>query len=386
MGDTLYNTCGGSTLATGSYSDGTYRYVVNVGSVTDKINCIPLTPTPTQTNTPTKTPTMTMTPTPTNVKFAQCDVLFNSAISDPLGDYSEVYYLNTQTNVPQLLFVGPVSSDIAMTENKLWLYNLDSIYEYNIGLSGGFSETYSRTITCTNVGSNLGMAAKNDTTLIVGGSSIVELDITTSVATTTTLFSLPSGYKVSGDIVYNPLNNNFIISYDNNTTYYIGEFTSGGIIVNNATYNKNTYGILWGMYSYSGGLYGLSNSGRIVSINLTTLALSLITNIGVPVSGAAQTLNCPVIDVTPTPTTTSTQTPTPTATPVYYYYTLHTCWGQPTSISVGRSSSSSYGTSVFLIGGICFQSDGITSGPSYDVDLDSVSLVPGGCSDSSCPT
>jgi hypothetical protein len=287
--------------------------VVNVGEVTDKINCVPLTPTPTTTSTLTQTPTMTVTPTGTNVIFAQCDCLFNSNISTPQGDYSEVYYLNTQTNIPRLLFTGISSNDIAMTENKLWLYDQSTIYEYNIGLSG-FSETLSRTITSANVGSNLGMAAKNDTTLIVGGSSIVELDITTSVATSTTLFNLPSGYQVSGDIVYNPLNSNFIISYDNGSSYYIGEFTSGGTVVNNSIYNKNTYGILWGMFSYSGGLFGLSNSGRLVSINLTTLSLSLITNIGVSVAGAAQTLNCPVIDVTPTPTL----TPSPTNQVIYY--------------------------------------------------------------------
>jgi hypothetical protein len=66
IGDTLYNVCGGSTLATGFYSDGTYRYVVNVGEVTNKINCIPLTPTNTvtPTNTPTNTPTQTPTATP----------------------------------------------------------------------------------------------------------------------------------------------------------------------------------------------------------------------------------------------------------------------------------------------------------------------------------
>jgi len=66
IGDTLYNICGGSTLATGFYSDGTYRYVVNVGEVTNKINCIPLTPTNTvtPTNTPTNTPTQTPTATP----------------------------------------------------------------------------------------------------------------------------------------------------------------------------------------------------------------------------------------------------------------------------------------------------------------------------------
>jgi len=50
-----------STLATGSYSDGTYRYVVNIGEVTDKIICVA--PSETPTNTPPQTPTPTTTPT-----------------------------------------------------------------------------------------------------------------------------------------------------------------------------------------------------------------------------------------------------------------------------------------------------------------------------------
>jgi hypothetical protein len=86
---------------------------------------------------------------------------------------------------------------------------------------------------------------------------------------------------------------------------------------------------------------------------------------------------------TAAPATTTTST---TGAPAYYYYALSTCWGQPTSIAVGRSLSSSYGTAVFLIGGICFQSNGITSGPSYDVDLDAYSIIPGGCSDAACTT
>jgi hypothetical protein len=85
-------------------------------------------------------------------------------------------------------------------------------------------------------------------------------------------------------------------------------------------------------------------------------------------------------------TTTTTAAPTTSTTTAigYYYYALSTCWGQSSSIAVGRSTSSSYGTAVFLIGGICFQSNGITSGPSYDVDLDTQTIVPAGCSDASC--
>ena len=65
IGDILYNSCGGSTLATGFYSDGTYRYVVNVGEITDKIVCSPPTTTTTTTVAPTTTTTTTVAPTTT---------------------------------------------------------------------------------------------------------------------------------------------------------------------------------------------------------------------------------------------------------------------------------------------------------------------------------
>jgi uncharacterized delta-60 repeat protein len=59
IGDILYNSCGGTTLLTGFYSDGTWRYVVNVGEITNKISCILPSLTPTRTMTPTPTPTQT---------------------------------------------------------------------------------------------------------------------------------------------------------------------------------------------------------------------------------------------------------------------------------------------------------------------------------------
>ena len=103
------------------------------------------------------------------------------------------------------------------------------------------------------------------------------------------------------------------------------------------------------------------------------------------VTGSVNSTSTSTTTLPSTTTTTSTSTTTTTtAAPVYYYYALSTCSGQPSGIAVGRSLSSSYGTAVFLIGGICFQSNGITSGPSYDVDLDSYSIVSGGCSDVAC--
>jgi Concanavalin A-like lectin/glucanases superfamily len=87
IGDTLYNTCGGSTLATGFYSDGTYRYVVNVGYVSNKIVCVSPSLTPTNTATVTPTNTATVTPTSTSISYfynayvLTCDIPNNTCNS-----------------------------------------------------------------------------------------------------------------------------------------------------------------------------------------------------------------------------------------------------------------------------------------------------------------
>jgi hypothetical protein len=73
IGNILYNSCGGSTLATGFYSDGTYRYVVNVGEITNKVVCAA--PSSTPTAQPTSTPTAQPTSTPSAV-YQSYDLYF----------------------------------------------------------------------------------------------------------------------------------------------------------------------------------------------------------------------------------------------------------------------------------------------------------------------
>ena len=83
VNDVLRNSCGGSTLATGQYTDGTYRYTVSVGTVTNKDLCptpepsASPTPTPTPTGTPTPTPTGTPTPTPTPTETPEPPPAYN---------------------------------------------------------------------------------------------------------------------------------------------------------------------------------------------------------------------------------------------------------------------------------------------------------------------
>ena len=113
VGNILYNSCGGTTLLTGFYSDGTWRYVVNVGEITNKISCIDpsFSPTPTPTVTPTitvtpsitpsitvtpsitKTPSPTPTPTPVYYEFPITTGYGDStgACADSLGTSRSIY-------------------------------------------------------------------------------------------------------------------------------------------------------------------------------------------------------------------------------------------------------------------------------------------------------
>jgi hypothetical protein len=82
VGDILRNSCGGTTLATGFYSDGTYRYVVVVGEVTNKIVCNPTTTTTTAAPTTTTT-TLAPTTTTTTLAFQSYDLYYPCGTTTP---------------------------------------------------------------------------------------------------------------------------------------------------------------------------------------------------------------------------------------------------------------------------------------------------------------
>jgi hypothetical protein len=167
-----------------------------------------------------------------------CSAIFNDFIGN-------TYAYDSTTNVSTLLNLGSLplpnitSSDIAHTQNKLWLYtNLygtgTNIIEYNITLSP-FTSVYNRIINLP-VGYTLGagMCAVNDTTLISSKAitnqpeQLVQItlnpDNTTSI---TNLFTLPVGRKVAGDILYTTDNKIILTTYTSPAPYYyyIAQYT-----------------------------------------------------------------------------------------------------------------------------------------------------------------
>ena len=267
------------------------------------------TTTTTLTATPTRTSTQTPTPTATPIIFNSCDVAFNIS--------GNVYHYNPTLNTSELvLSTGIGSPDIAMTSNKLWLYNTTDIYEYDLTLSPfSLSQTPNRIISYPAGAYGAGLGAINNTTLLMGGSSIYSLNITTTTATSTLLFNLPSGTFVDGDIVYNPTTTHYFVTYSNGVNSFIGEFLSDGTIWNS---NQLPFTNAWGMYIVGTTLYVVQGTTRQVwSINPTTLAATFVQTVaGVPgISGAAQSPSCITSEFTQTPTPTPTRTQTPTVTP-----------------------------------------------------------------------
>jgi hypothetical protein len=168
-----------------------------------------------------------------------------------------------------------------------------------------------------------GLGVRDNTNLYVGGTSIFEFDISntiTNVPVITELFVLPNNSSVTGDIQFNSTNNRLIITYSTPpTTKRIGEFTTGGTIINSTQY---TTASVFSLYSYNNNTYGIDAGGRVYLFNPTTLVATFIQQIpGLtsPIYGAGQSPQCvgggfnP--PVTQTPTQTTTQTPTNTSTP-----------------------------------------------------------------------
>jgi hypothetical protein len=92
---------------------------------------------------------------------------------------------------------------------------------------------------------------------------------------------------------------------------------------------------------------------------------------------------------TPTPIASNTPTPTPTNTPtstpiVYYYYYLRDC--NHTHNKIGRSLTSGLGGITYSVGnGVCYEIVGIDPGPTFDYDLDTITIV-SDCNNAVCLT
>jgi len=255
------------------------------------------------------------------ITIPECGILIT-------GQEEGVLYYDFATNATTKLFDEPgwERLDIAARQNKLWVYRSigasDVIREYDV-VWAPFQKVFNRDITVGN-GLGRGLTATEDPNILITATDFVyKLDITTTIAVDTQLFPLPSGLTCTGDIMYDNVTGNMIITYGTGATQYVGKFdgsplgipleeshintTTIGIGVNESidslfnygTWTTNTSGYMTFNQPYNGPMYGITTERRVIELltnplqfaPLETQTLTLVNQITNKVHGAANIIN-----------------------------------------------------------------------------------------------
>lgn len=265
-----------------SYNDSGFNYVMYCPVDTS--------PTPTTTKTP--------TPTPTPTNFVDCSYVLLLDTNGFILRYS------SSTNTYETLSAATAGSDLAHSENKLWVNITFAIREYNITLSP-YTQSFSRQISVTGATLGPGLCKLPNSTnkLVVDDVSrspnvIIELDISSSVATFTDVVTLPPSAQVPGDLLVTStspqkllviLTNgglNHLYQYD-----YSGGTFEFGIPLGPALGS-------WGIYEESGLIYLVQANGDVYSLLPTSpYTITYIQDIGSPsqIAGASQLTQCQTV-------------------------------------------------------------------------------------------
>ena len=163
--------------------------------------------------------------------------------------------------------------------------NQTNIKEYDITLSP-FTLTYNRIITVPSYNIGKGLTFYGPNKLVCANTEVEVVDITpnpTNTGTLSTLFSLPSGYSCTGDLLYTGSVGNtgvgmFLVLYNSGgfanppgATHKIGKFTVGGQLIDEATI-PNT--VLTGTSYFDSlfvdantdAVYGITNDARVYEL------------------------------------------------------------------------------------------------------------------------
>jgi hypothetical protein len=268
--------------------------------------------TPTVTITPTVTPTITstITPTPTPSPSATTDCTIFSLYYDTLN-FIESYDFNTNTssgtlsfpNFPNITGGTGEARGITNTNDRFWISGMDSvtsITEYNLVISP-FSATYSRTIDLTGITASSIAAIDNNTLVAVDGftDDIYELDITTSPAIETYLFSMTGSVSgsVNNNIYLSTLNKLFVVGSSTSTVQqYI--YPTGTLEVDQS-YTLSA-GTPYAIIQNSSDLYLLTSISDVYQIQLTSPYTLTYTQTDTMAFGpSSQSYGCITLRLTP---------------------------------------------------------------------------------------
>ena len=207
-------------------------------------------------------------------------ICFNSA-SVFYVDGAKIGYFNPkvyyQLEISSVL--GSNVSEIANTVDKIWVYRGGTgLVEFNLGLSpilfnaygSDFpSVSFNRVLTSSGVTAFAGLGALDNSRLVGGSGSTIYLHtITGSGFTSETLFVLPESRTIN-DVSYNSLKNTFVVACmkADKTLNYISEFTTGGTLINDFSFDNTTYSEIISTFEYSGKTYfvGLTSVGPVTT-------------------------------------------------------------------------------------------------------------------------
>jgi hypothetical protein len=256
--------------------------------------------------------------------FGTCDVIFmdNPQTSNLVYGYN--YASNISVSLNQYFDVPPpFSSDIAHTDNKLWVYlgiGSNILKEYDITLCP-FSAVLNRTISLP-YPLGAGLTAIDDVTLISSDfltNNIVEIDISGPIATGTIKFPMPTGRYIAGDMVYTySVPNKLICTYYDSpyTNTYITQHDYNTGVVEVDVIISPTVQTPYGMFITSGNLYVCNSGGQLYNFELNPPHnLTYVKTTTNTIGGASQPPECADTIINQTIPPTATPTPTPTITP-----------------------------------------------------------------------
>lgn len=168
------------------------------------------------------------------------------------------------------------TSDIAISSNKLWLSRPNfTIEEFNI-TTNPFTITFNRNLIFNSAGYvGAGLEYIPNGNLLISGNKVIHKFNADTLALVGTTFTLPHGASVTGDILYVPILNQFIISYYTGAVSYLGKFTyDGQLLVERVIEYINIYSMFEDVTNNK--LYAVRSAGEVYEINPTTLILTYI--------------------------------------------------------------------------------------------------------------
>ena len=285
------------------------------------------TPNPTKTVTPTLTLTKTVTPTVGSL-VSECSVILNSTSPASAYTYGLGSGVINSIYLPDIL----ASQDIAhiwdpiSSTGYVWMYNnaLGVIRQWEITSLNPFTINPVYTDISYGVGvASLGngMGCINSTTLLssIGGNpaQIIEIDISTSPFTYTTLITLPDDYIVAGDILFTTTGKLIItvrkFTAPQRSWIYQYDYPSMTNLIDIEI--TTTIPTPLGIFQDSGNFYVASSFGEIYQVGLSSpYPLTLVDTLPSSLNGASQSPQCITSEFTsaPAPSPTRTQTLTPT--------------------------------------------------------------------------